>query len=96
LSFWVFSQWRNKYKEVVALDDEQAIVALLKAHGVSDKDIKSLSNRELSDDELDSVNGGISLERLTQAFSTILRNIGILHPKKISIPIDGTPPTVEY
>ena len=69
-----------KYKEVVASNDEQAIVDFLKAHGVSEADIKSLSNRELSDTELDGVNGGIGIFGFAAAFvvcATVVAIIGM-------------------
>jgi len=50
-----------KYTEIIALNDEQAITGFMKDHGVSDEDIKSLLNRELSDKELDEVNGGAGM-----------------------------------
>ncbi|MEA2049199.1 MAG: hypothetical protein U9O56_00480, partial [Campylobacterota bacterium] len=40
--------------------DSEAVVNFMKAYGVSDEDIKELINRELSDDELDGVAGGVA------------------------------------
>jgi len=60
-----------KYKELFALNDEQSIVDFMKANGVSDEDIKSFSNRELSDKELDEVNGGTF--NLKPIFNIILK-----------------------
>ena len=51
----------TKYAKVVALDDKQARVEFMKEHGVSDKDMKSLLNRELSDGELNEINGGYQI-----------------------------------
>ena len=47
-----------KYAEVVTADDIQTKINFMKEHGVSDEDIKSLSNKELSDGDLDGINGG--------------------------------------
>ncbi len=47
-----------RYLELTKLNNENAIIDFMKEHGVSNKDIQSLTNRELSDEELDGVNGG--------------------------------------
>ncbi|MEA2049196.1 MAG: hypothetical protein U9O56_00465 [Campylobacterota bacterium] len=48
----------TEYAKLIESKDEKVILDFIKTHGVSDEDIKALKNRELSDDELDGVNGG--------------------------------------
>ena len=48
----------SEYKKLIDSKDEEKIVGFMKTHGVSQEDLETLKNRELSEHELDSVAGG--------------------------------------
>ena len=47
-----------EYKKLLDSKDEEKIIGFMKTHGVSQEDLETLKNKELSDDELDGVAGG--------------------------------------